>query len=322
MDAAQNLIASAISQGAPAYNRGDVEGCARLYAQTAEQLLLLEQHELSGSSRTQLQQALRENTSSDASAWALRRALDEVAASLGVGGRGIGYTERAKQVRIRAPALQLGPRQLEWYVLNDGVMGGQSQSALVPTDDGGMIFHGNISLDGGGFASCRTLIEGPETLGLGQRPRALRVKVSGDGQQFKVGLRATDGFREPTWQAAFDTTAGEVTEAVLPFDADTWSAAAETGQWLPVPCPLRAVLVCSRLLSREPHTRTLLRGRFGSVMGRKVQLPPGAAIEWAAMRGVGFMLSFVDVHGRNMPRGEKFHDGPFAARVHSLSLEA
>ena len=31
-------------------------------------------------------------------------------------------------------------------------------SRLTARDDGGFIFHGSISLDGGGFASCRSLI--------------------------------------------------------------------------------------------------------------------------------------------------------------------
>lgn len=275
------LITNTISQGAPAYNRGDIEGCCSLYTQAASELLT--EPQLPTSCREALNGALCETGSSDMRAWALRRALDACAASLAgpSPSRGVSYTDRAKQVRILAKALRLGNRsELEWYVLNDGVMGGHSSSKLTADDAGGIVFAGNISLDGGGFASCRTLIEGNETLGLGGAA-ALRLRVSGDGQQYKVGLRATDGFREPSWQAEFDTVAGQVTEAVLPFDGDTW---------------------------------------FGSIMGRKVELPPGRAIDWKSLRGVGLSLSLVDVHGRPSAPA-KFHDGPFSLRVHSLSIE-
>ena len=40
--------------------------------------------------------------------------------------------------------------------MNDVVMGGQSSSALSSSSGDGLTFTGNISVDGGGFASCRT----------------------------------------------------------------------------------------------------------------------------------------------------------------------
>ena len=37
-----------------------------------------------------------------------------------------------------------------------------------------------------------------------------------------MGLREADGFRNPTWQAEFNTTAGQRRTVVLPLDALTW----------------------------------------------------------------------------------------------------
>lgn len=82
------VIAGAISVGAPAYNRGEIELCEEIYAETA--LSLLASGMLGSESRRLLQGTLDACSSlptADMRAWALRRALDAV--------REEGYARRA-----------------------------------------------------------------------------------------------------------------------------------------------------------------------------------------------------------------------------------
>jgi S1-C subfamily serine protease len=72
-----SMLGQAINVGAPAYNRGDVEGCYRLYAHTAEQLID-ERADCPGAQRALRDGLLRCNTLADADdrAWALRDTFD------------------------------------------------------------------------------------------------------------------------------------------------------------------------------------------------------------------------------------------------------
>ena len=47
-----------------------------------------------------------------------------------------------------------------WMIVNDGVMGGVSESQLSLSSDEIILFHGDVSLDfGGGFASVRSVFK-------------------------------------------------------------------------------------------------------------------------------------------------------------------
>lgn len=80
---AGDAIRAAIDVGAPAYNRGDIEGCASIYTDTARRMLatdgtLGEMHAL------ELADVLAtRHDSADAQAWALRRTFDRVLADEG-----------------------------------------------------------------------------------------------------------------------------------------------------------------------------------------------------------------------------------------------
>ena len=284
----REAIQQAIATGVPMWNGGDYASCAAVYKAVAQE---------HSSSDPRLQHALREcvgaplDSSQGSQGWIMRTAFDEILAN-GRAGRSYGgassgreYTERSKATRISSPTVALGRasgRPLEWYVLNDTVMGGKSSSSLCEVAGGGLIFRGEINLDGGGFASCRTLIDSDETLGLGSSgaAHAIRLSVTGDGQMYKLGLRTSDGFREPTWQAEFLTRKGQRSSVTLPLNAETF---------------------------------------HGSIMGRRVALPQDQAINWGAMRGVGFTLSLLDVHGQPSDRAS-FRAGPFELVVHSMEL--
>jgi hypothetical protein len=64
-----------------------------------------------------------------------------------------------EQAKSTVPALCIdgAPQPLQWYCLNDTVMGGKSSSQLESTGNGALCFAGCINTDGGGFASCRTV---------------------------------------------------------------------------------------------------------------------------------------------------------------------
>ena len=90
------------------------------------------------------------------------------------------------------------------WIVNDGVMGGISQSAL-RQDTQGMYFEGLVSLENnGGFASMRSSAQFPPGT------QVLELLAKGDGKQYKLVLRtalaprvtyAAEFIAEPTWQS-------------------------------------------------------------------------------------------------------------------------
>ena len=94
----------------------------------------------------------------------------------------------------------------EWRVINDTVMGGVSSSRMVQSDEGRVVFTGNVSLENnGGFASVRgPQIEQP----LGEF-EGIAFRVMGDGKRYKCGLRTDNLFDGIIHQASFDTKTGE-----------------------------------------------------------------------------------------------------------------
>jgi len=103
-----------------------------------------------------------------------------------------------------------------WLKVNDGVMGGLSQSEMVLTARDTAIFRGHVSLENdGGFASVRTT---PQAYGVGGYV-GLAVRVKGDGHRFKLRLRTDDRFDGPAYQADFDTVADAWITVRAPFSA-------------------------------------------------------------------------------------------------------
>merc|ERR1740124_752576 len=109
-------------------------------------------------------------------------------------------------------------KDLKFFHINDGVMGGKSSSELNVTSSGYLIFSGTIITKGGGFASCRTLGDdqslgfgGGEGLSLEQL--VLVVKAKGDGQLYKVTLHTADSWSMgiPVWSYDFLTSSVEET---------------------------------------------------------------------------------------------------------------
>ena len=101
-----------------------------------------------------------------------------------------------------------------WTSVNDGVMGGVSKGGFKRTDQGTLLFTGDLSLENrGGFASIRMK---PSALGL-DGMTALVVKAKGDGRTYWVDLRVTDQMSASSYRAYLPTTAGEWQETRIPL---------------------------------------------------------------------------------------------------------
>jgi len=115
--------------------------------------------------------------------------------------------DRASNVANAVPALSFHDAPLKWHRLDDGVMGGRSETSHASTMKGasGIHFSGFINTDGGGFTSIRTPLEN----GLPSGISGLQLKFRGDGRTYKVLL--SDGTasgpmgRTPSWQVDLPT---------------------------------------------------------------------------------------------------------------------
>jgi monofunctional biosynthetic peptidoglycan transglycosylase len=101
-----------------------------------------------------------------------------------------------------------------WRIVNDGVMGGLSQSRMAVTEGGTGVFQGTVSLENnGGFASVRTQ---PTDFGLAGR-KGLSLRIKGDGRRYQLRLRTDRQFDGVAYTSSFDTVDGEWTTARVEF---------------------------------------------------------------------------------------------------------
>ena len=101
-----------------------------------------------------------------------------------------------------------------WRIVNDGVMGGLSQSRMAVTAEQAGVFQGTVSLENyGGFASVRTE---PTDFGLTDR-KGLSLRIKGDGRNYQLRLRTDRGFDGIAYASSFDTVKGEWITVRLDF---------------------------------------------------------------------------------------------------------
>ena len=99
----------------------------------------------------------------------------------------------------------------DWQIVNDGVMGGKSQSSAVLTDSS-ILFKGYISLENnGGFASLR----GPfATMDL-QNSKQIKIKYKSKGQLLSITLANSRLWYKPFGKFTLDSTGNEWRIAVV-----------------------------------------------------------------------------------------------------------
>jgi len=127
--------------------------------------------------------------------------------------------DRAANERNAIQGLKLVDKQLHWYRLDDGVMGGQSET--LHSYDSVLNFSGQINCNGGGFTSIRSAIPG----GLPSDTTGVRVTYVGDGKTYKVlfsdGNKSAFGpsRRSPSWQTDLPTKEGIEETATILFES-------------------------------------------------------------------------------------------------------
>ena len=101
----------------------------------------------------------------------------------------------------------------DWFVVDDGVMGGRSQGNVGLSEEGHGVFQGTVSLENnGGFSSIRARMDGLETKGYS----AFKIRLKGDGKNYQFRVRSELNERQ-SYQYEFPTT-GAWQEVTVPFD--------------------------------------------------------------------------------------------------------
>ena len=157
---AQRLAIGAINDGgAELYNKGDIAGCAALYARTITAIMA--GRAVPDAARSVLERGLRDAGAAagdaDSQAWALRGALDALI-ELRSGGGGGSAPSAAPGGDSGGGSLSFaGGLPGRWGSIDDSVMGGRSRSEVSPDPAlGAAVFSGVVSTaDNGGFASVR-----------------------------------------------------------------------------------------------------------------------------------------------------------------------
>ncbi|MEX1024639.1 MAG: CIA30 family protein [Planctomycetota bacterium] len=102
-----------------------------------------------------------------------------------------------------------------WSPVDDAVMGGSSNSRLQHTESGHALFAGEVSTENnGGFASVRTSGEHCAMPGA----TAVRLRVRGDGHDYRLRLRSSLEVEAPSWMRTFSTIPNQWIDIDLSFD--------------------------------------------------------------------------------------------------------
>lgn len=102
----------------------------------------------------------------------------------------------------------------EWIIVNDGVMGGLSQSEIILGGKSTAIFQGIVSLENnGGFSSTRTR---PQMFNLGGY-HGMLLRLRGDGKTYQFRLRTNDRFDGISYRYHFKTESNTWMIIRVPF---------------------------------------------------------------------------------------------------------
>ena len=106
------------------------------------------------------------------------------------------------------------PDCLDWYSVDDVVMGGSSGSRFRRNPDSTGTFEGFLSTENsGGFASVRTFIPNRDFSAY----TGIRLCVRGDGKRYSFRIRNDDRFDGIVYKSDFNTIRGAWIVVSLPF---------------------------------------------------------------------------------------------------------
>ena len=106
------------------------------------------------------------------------------------------------------------PPLLRWTSVNDGVMGGLSDSLMQHSSEGKGVFSGHLSLDNnGGFASVQAPLPENDYTGYD----GIELSVNGDGKRYSFRLRTDLLFDGLVYRQEFDAPMDGWVAVRLPF---------------------------------------------------------------------------------------------------------
>jgi monofunctional biosynthetic peptidoglycan transglycosylase len=101
----------------------------------------------------------------------------------------------------------------KWGIVNDGVMGGISQSNIFLNEANNIIFTGNVSLENnGGFASIRMGFDGTQLKGTS----IFLLRVKGDGNIYKFRINMSGSYAN--YSADFKTLKNQWMDIEIPIE--------------------------------------------------------------------------------------------------------
>ena len=117
----------------------------------------------------------------------------------------------SQNVTMLDPSKNIGVDK--WGIVNDGVMGGISQSNIYLNEVNNIIFSGNVSLENnGGFASIRRGFDGNQLKG----NSVFLLRVKGDGKIYKFRLTMKGSYAN--YSADFKTTEDQWMNIEIPVE--------------------------------------------------------------------------------------------------------
>ncbi|MDC0918052.1 CIA30 family protein [Candidatus Marinimicrobia bacterium] len=118
----------------------------------------------------------------------------------------------AQNITILNPSENIGINN--WKIINDGVMGGISQSSIYINKENNIIFNGFVSLENnGGFCSCRISLNDNKLKDI----ESFVLRVKGDGKIYKFRLRMDGSYlKNIEYSSDFQTKKDEWIDVIIP----------------------------------------------------------------------------------------------------------
>ena len=102
----------------------------------------------------------------------------------------------------------------DWYVIDDGVMGGLSQGKININDEGIGVYSGNVTTENnGGFSSLRYRFDRKKV----DKYKGVALRVRGDGKLYQFRIKTNKNHRY-SYVAYFETS-NDWETVIIPFNA-------------------------------------------------------------------------------------------------------
>ena len=217
------LLERAVGRGAPLFNDGNTAACAAVYATALEAAVLVEDFGIEAPARRRIRARLDEIAAMNdprEQAWAYRRIIDSLVSSLA---QAAAAPQPAAVPASSTPARSDASRTVftfddagevrRWFTVLDGVMGGRS-TGRIAAGDGSLVFDGATSLENnGGFSSMRVDLDEGRFDGFD----AVKLRVKGDGREYRLGAKSGRGAGAGGYWAPFQTRPDQWIDVVVPI---------------------------------------------------------------------------------------------------------